>query len=152
MRECCRTKLIFAAGAALLATGCAMESPLSVHRFWADWNTYRAPAIVYDRITHQPMKSHRVNELRWMYNLGPHDVDRQGLLPRYRTPVRKPPVELPIIPPLPQPSPKSNPLVPPAPSSDQSPPPSESSSPIASDNEPPAVPRTARSDAWRFAR
>lgn len=138
----------------LPSVGCVIESPLSVQRFWFDRNSYSAPSIVYDRITHQPMRSHRVNELRWMYNLGPHDTDEYALMPKGVHPATvEPPVPPPATykhPPQPQikPPPNNGPLVPPAPNINQRRPTPDPHAPVASK----PVPRTADSQGWRFTR
>lgn len=66
---------------AIILTGCALESPLSIRRVWGDYNTLKTPALFYDTITHLPPDSLRVNEWRWMYNKGPHELSPHPLIP-----------------------------------------------------------------------
>lgn len=133
--------------------GCVIESPLSVQRFWVDRNSYNQFAIVHDRITHQPMRSHRVNELRWMYNAGPHETGAYSLLPASRG--GRPPVPAQAVPPSPpSPHPPGNgALVPPAPSTNERrvPNPSDDpNAPVAGSAPRRLPPRTAGRGGWRF--
>jgi len=65
----------------LLLAGCVIESPLALRKFWADYNTLNSPAVFYDKISHMPPSSAQVKELRWMYNMGPHEVGPHSLIP-----------------------------------------------------------------------
>lgn len=64
-----------------MGAGCVLETPLAVRRVWFDYNTLRAPAFYYDKITHEPPHAAQVKEMRWMYNRGPHEVGPHGLIP-----------------------------------------------------------------------
>ncbi|MFQ5730824.1 MAG: hypothetical protein ACE5KM_02595 [Planctomycetaceae bacterium] len=80
-RNLARSLTVLAAGLCAALTGCTIESPLSVRRVWADFNTLRMPAVYYDKVSHVPMDAARVRELRWMYNKGPHELGPYSLIP-----------------------------------------------------------------------
>lgn len=151
-------------GVLVLATsGCVLETPLAVRRVWFDYNTLRAPAFFYDKITHEPPHAAKVKEMRWLYGRGPHSIWPAPLIPPPRGLAPLPAKELPIgeIPsPGPSPGaavpePREVPQmpVPPAPRGPASAP-RPKSSPPAGEKPPVAsqpVPRTARSNGlWRF--
>ena len=136
-----RTVLFVIAAASITTAGCVVESPLSVRRVWADFNTLNTPAVYYEKVSHLPMDSARVKELRWMYNAGPHETGPNSLIPAPKgtyprvTSARsgttnQPPLMPPTLIPIPKPS-------------------SETQAPIAIKE--PRTDRTARrGGAWRF--
>lgn len=148
---------VLAAGMFAVLSGCTIESPLSVRRFWADYNTLRTPAMYYDKVTRVPLDSARVRELRWMYNKGPHDLGPYSLIPE-TSPASQHAPKLQgsnVVPPLP----RDGPMLPPTPSGRSGDPPLPplprklqspgSSSPVA-EGTPRRVVRNP--GAWRFVR
>jgi hypothetical protein len=137
---------VLAAASAVVAvtvSGCTIESPLAVRRCWADYNTLRADAVIYETTSRVPLDSARVRELRWMYNAGPHEPGRMILLPVVKKPVAgtnsASASASTTVSPLPPPPVKLD-----APDSTAPP-----AGPVAA--QPPDAERTAQShDAWRF--
>lgn len=148
---------VFGGVLGVLLSGCALESPLSVRRVWADYNTLKTPAIYYDKISHLPPDSVRVKEMQWMYNKGPHELGRYSLIPdpEGSTPVPGPPslIKPPptnVAPPVPLPKSLNGdsltPPVPPMPGEMKTP---TTSGPVADRSLVPE--RTARQNVeWRF--
>lgn len=91
----------------LTSGGCVLETPLAVRRVWIDYNTLRAPAFYYDKITHEPPHAAQVKETRWMYNRGPHEIGPHSLIPPPQgmapLPAGEPPLNAGPPPPLPEP-------------------------------------------------
>lgn len=51
--------------------GCTYQGRLSMRRVWADFNTLSAPALYYEKLDHFPYHAAKVDQYRWMYNMGP---------------------------------------------------------------------------------
>lgn len=142
----CRDQLLVAVSvsAVVMVSGCKIETPLAVHRMWADYNTLGALAAYCETTSRVPMDSARVRELRWEYNMGP---DKAGDL--ILVPVAKTPPVVTSNAPVPASTSGSSSL-PPEPGKMKPPPaPAASTGPVAT--QPPDPGRTALArDAWRF--
>jgi hypothetical protein len=56
---------------ATLESGCVHRGVHSVHRWWADYNTLRAPALYFEQVDHLPYHAAHVGYFRWMYDRDP---------------------------------------------------------------------------------
>jgi hypothetical protein len=59
--------LLFAASSSC----CEQQWNHSVRRMWADYNTFRAPALSFEQVDHLPYPAAQVGYYRWMYDKDP---------------------------------------------------------------------------------
>jgi hypothetical protein len=83
MRRNLWQKLIAAVLFVAASSCCEQQFNHSVRRVWADYNTFRAPALSFEQFDHLPYPAAQVGYYRWMYDKDPgHQLACLGPVPQ----------------------------------------------------------------------